>query len=60
MYSDRQSNESKKSENDSDSPAETPAAPAVKKHVPVKSKWEGEDEEDNGPVVSSFACIQST
>ncbi|KAI0783957.1 translation initiation factor eIF3 subunit-domain-containing protein [Irpex lacteus] len=37
-------------ENDSDSPAETPAAPAVKKHVPVKSKWEGEDEEDNGPV----------
>ena len=44
-------------ENDSDSPAETPAAPAAKKHVPVKSKWDGEDEEDNGPVVSSSASI---
>jgi len=32
----------------SDAPAPTPSAPAIRK--PVKSKWEGEDEEDDGPV----------
>ncbi|KAI0342703.1 translation initiation factor eIF3 subunit [Trametopsis cervina] len=37
-------------EEDSDSPVETPSAPVVKKPVPVKSKWEGEDEDDSGPV----------
>jgi len=31
-----------------ESPAPAPSAPVVKK--PVKSKWEGEDEEDDGPV----------
>ncbi|EED80116.1 predicted protein, partial [Postia placenta Mad-698-R] len=31
-----------------ESPAPAPSVPAVKK--PVKSKWEGEDEEDKGPV----------
>ncbi|KAI0925567.1 hypothetical protein AcW1_007980 [Taiwanofungus camphoratus] len=33
---------------DNDSPAPAPSAPAIKK--PIKSKWEGEDEEDDGPV----------
>ena len=31
--------------------AEAPAAPSAKKPVPVKSKWEGEDEEDSAPAV---------
>jgi len=35
-------------ESDTESTAPAPAVPAVKK--PVKSKWEGEDEEDGGPV----------
>jgi len=34
-------------ESDNDAPAPTPA-PAPK--IPVRSKWEGEDEEDDGPV----------
>ena len=34
---------------DDDVPKAAPSAPAPKK--PVKSKWEGEDEEDDGPVV---------
>ncbi|KAI0687743.1 eukaryotic translation initiation factor 3 subunit J [Cytidiella melzeri] len=37
-------------ENDSDEAVDAPAAPAAKKPVPVRSKWDGEDEEDSGPV----------
>ena len=41
-------------DSDNGSPAPT-SAPAVKKVV--KNKWEGEDEEDDGPVVSiHFIC----
>ena len=36
-----------------------PSAPVLKK--PVKSKWEGEDEEDDGPVVRApCVCISTT
>ena len=44
-------------DSDSDSPVATPAAPAAKKPVPVKSKWDGEDEEDDGPVVCDPKCL---
>jgi len=37
-----------KSSEDESAPA--PSAPAARKPAVVKSKWEGEDEEDNGPV----------
>lgn len=35
---------------DNESAKAAPSAPAAKKPVPVKSKWEGEDEDDDGPV----------
>lgn len=39
------------SDDDVPKAAAAPAAPVPKK--PVRSKWEGEDEEDDGPVVRS-------
>ncbi|THH32227.1 hypothetical protein EUX98_g1964 [Antrodiella citrinella] len=33
-----------------DEAAPAPSAPAARKAIVVKKKWEGEDEEDNGPV----------
>lgn len=43
------------SDNDTPATKGKVAAPAPKK--PVKSKWEGEDEEDDAPVVRSFNGI---
>ena len=39
-------------------PAKTPAPPPVVKKPAVRSKWDGEDEEEDTPVVS-LSLIQS-
>ena len=47
-------------DSDNESPAKATSPPPQASKKVVKSKWEGEDEEDAGPVVGVFAMYGLT